>query len=47
MSYKEIAEYMGSPVSTVETRLYRGRGLLQKRLAIILERGGKHEVSGK
>ena len=33
MSYQQIAEVMGVPVSTVETRLFRGRQLLQKSLA--------------
>lgn len=44
-SYRQIAEMMEVPVTTVETRLYRGKALLQKKLAIILERGGPHEVS--
>ncbi len=47
MSYKEISENMEIPVSTIETRLYRGRALLQKRLAVVLERGERNEVSGK
>ena len=29
MSYKEIGEYMDLPVTTIETRLYRGKALLQ------------------
>jgi RNA polymerase sigma-70 factor (ECF subfamily) len=47
MSYKEISEIMEIPVSTIETRLYRGRALLQKRLSVTLERGERDEVSGK
>ena len=47
MSYKEISEILDIPVTTIETRLYRGRSLLKKRLTGILE-GGKHsEVSGE
>lgn len=45
LSYKEIAEYMGLPVTTIETRLYRGKALLQKRLHILGEGGSVHEVS--
>ncbi|MBO8168549.1 MAG: sigma-70 family RNA polymerase sigma factor [Thermoanaerobacteraceae bacterium] len=44
-SYQQIAEAMGVPVTTVETRLYRGKALLQKKLKLVLERGGKREVS--
>jgi RNA polymerase sigma-70 factor (ECF subfamily) len=47
MSYKDISDTMDIPISTIETRLYRGRALLQKRLAVILERGERNEVSGK
>ena len=45
LSYQQIAEVMELPVTTIETRLYRGKALLQKRLAKILERGVKSEVS--
>lgn len=38
MSYQEIADTMEVPVSTIETRLYRGRLLLQKRLDQVRER---------
>lgn len=46
LSYQQIAEVMDLPVSTIETRLFRGKSLLQKRLSLVLERGGKHEMSG-
>lgn len=45
-SYRQIAEIMEVPVSTVETRLYRGRALLQKRLAQWLERREASELPG-
>lgn len=45
-SYQEIADAMDLPLTTIETRLYRGRSLLQKRLNLILERGVSHEMSG-
>lgn len=45
LSYQQIADVMDLPVSTIETRLYRGKALLQKRLSIILERGVKSEMS--
>jgi RNA polymerase sigma-70 factor (ECF subfamily) len=45
MSYKEIGEYMDLPVTTIETRLYRGKALLQKRLQILEKGGLVHEVS--
>lgn len=32
MTYQEIADSLDLPVSTIETRLYRGRNLLQKEL---------------
>ncbi|WP_227762643.1 RNA polymerase sigma factor [Zhaonella formicivorans] len=46
LSYQQIAEVMDLPVTTIETRLFRGKSLLQKRLSLVLERGGKHEMSG-
>jgi len=46
MSYQQISEAMGLPVSTIETRLYRGRLLLQKLLGKLMERGPKSELSG-
>ncbi|GAW93770.1 sigma-70 family RNA polymerase sigma factor [Calderihabitans maritimus] len=45
LSYRQIAEIMEVPITTVETRLYRGKALLQKRLSVILERGPKRELS--
>ncbi|WP_366923669.1 sigma-70 family RNA polymerase sigma factor [Metallumcola ferriviriculae] len=45
-SYRQISDAMDVPVTTVETRLYRGKALLQKKLAIVLERGGQNEMSG-
>lgn len=44
MTYKEIAEYMDLPVTTIETRLYRGKAMLQKRLEYFGEGGSVHEV---
>lgn len=44
-TYKEIAEYMDLPVTTIETRLYRGKALLQKRLQSLGEGGAVHEMS--
>ncbi|HHX50151.1 MAG TPA: sigma-70 family RNA polymerase sigma factor [Clostridia bacterium] len=44
-SYRQIAEAMDLPLTTIETRLYRGKALLQKRLDPILERGERHEMS--
>lgn len=32
MSYQEIAEQLDLPVSTIETRLFRGRAMLKKAL---------------
>lgn len=45
-SYQQIADAMELPLTTIETRLYRGRALLQKRLNLILERGVTNEMSG-
>ncbi|ATW28642.1 RNA polymerase sigma factor [Candidatus Formimonas warabiya] len=45
MSYQQISEVMNLPVSTIETRLYRGRILLQKRLSNLVERGAKSGLS--
>lgn len=45
LTYKEIAEYMDLPVTTIETRLYRGKSMLQKKLQILGEGGPVHEVS--
>lgn len=45
MTYKEIAEYMDLPVTTIETRLYRGKALLYKRLQALGEGGLVHEMS--
>jgi len=44
-SYRQIAEIMDLPLTTIETRLYQGKALLQKRLDSILQRGEHHEVS--
>ena len=38
LSYNEISEKLGLPVSTIETRLFRGRKLLKKRLAKVLSK---------
>ncbi len=45
MTYQQIGEILELPVSTIETRLYRGKALLQKRLALVMERGGRREMS--
>jgi len=45
LTYQQIAEVMELPVSTIETRLYRGKALLQKRLSIVMERGVRRELS--
>jgi RNA polymerase sigma-70 factor (ECF subfamily) len=45
LTYQQIAEVMDLPVSTIETRLYRGKSLLQKRLSIIMEKGVRRELS--
>lgn len=41
LSYQQIADTMDLPVSTIETRLYRGRIMLQKKLSSLLGRGVK------
>ncbi len=38
LSYQEISQRMDLPVSTIETRLHRGRKLLQKRLQPVLHK---------
>ena len=45
LTYQQIAEVMELPVSTIETRLYRGKALLQKRLSIVMEKGVRRELS--
>lgn len=45
-TYQEIADYLDLPVSTIETRLYRAKSLLQKRLSLVLEGREQHELSG-
>ena len=40
-SYREIAQALDLPESTIETRLYRGRQMLQKKLAPILGKEAK------
>ncbi|KUO51231.1 MAG: hypothetical protein APF76_17255 [Desulfitibacter sp. BRH_c19] len=47
LSYKAIAEILDLPVTTIETRLYRGKILLQKRLNKVMEGGEYYEVSRK
>lgn len=37
MSYQEIADQLELPVSTIETRLFRGRNMLKKALASYME----------
>ncbi len=44
MTYKEIAENMDLPVTTIETRLYRGKAMLQKKLEYLGEGGSVHEM---
>ncbi len=46
LSYQEIADAMELPLTTIETRLYRGRILLQKKLNLVFERGLTNEMSG-
>ncbi|MDS1030369.1 sigma-70 family RNA polymerase sigma factor [Bacillota bacterium LX-D] len=45
-TYQQIAEIMDLPVSTIETRLFRGKSMLQKKLSLLLERGAKYEMPG-
>ena len=47
LSYKSIGEILVLPVSTIETRLYRGKALLLKRLNKAMEGGEVYEVSRK
>lgn len=39
LSYQQIAELLTLPLSTVETRLFRGKKLLQQRLKALLQTG--------
>lgn len=47
LSYKAIGEILDLPVTTIETRLYRGKIMLQKRLNKVMEGGEYYEVSRK
>lgn len=47
LSYKSIGEILDLPVTTIETRLYRGKILLQKRLNKVMEGGEFYEMSRK
>jgi RNA polymerase sigma-70 factor, ECF subfamily len=44
--YREIAEIMGTPVTTVAARLHRGRGRLRDRLAVSAARRGVAAAPG-
>jgi RNA polymerase sigma-70 factor (ECF subfamily) len=46
LTYQQIADTMELPVSTIETRLYRGRIMLQKKLGRFMGRGAKSGLSG-
>lgn len=43
MSYEQIGETMGLPVTTIETRIARGRRMLREMLAHEQNQGQKHE----
>lgn len=45
LSYQQIADAMELPLTTIETRLYRGRIMLQKKLRKFTEGGAKSELS--
>ena len=45
MTYQQIAETLELPLTTIETRLYRGKSLMRKRLSIFLERGERDALS--
>lgn len=47
LSYKAISDILDLPVTTIETRLYRGKILLEKRLNKVMEGGEYYEVSRK
>ncbi len=46
LSYKEIADVMGTSVSSVEARLHRAKVALAKKLADLLELGGDRAAAG-
>lgn len=43
LSYKEIADVVGCSIRGVETRLYRARKLLRRRIEPLMERGDREE----